>query len=970
MATVYLARDLRQGRPVAIKTIHPELAQAVGGERFIREIQIAASLNHPHILPLLDSGAEPESGDPAGGLLWYAMPYVEGESLRARLQREKQLPLADAIRVGRDVAAALGYAHGRGIIHRDIKPENILLAGDEALVADFGIARAVSEAGRESLTPSGLALGTPAYMSPEQAAGDSSLDGRTDIYSLGCVLYEMLAGEPPYTGPTAQAIVAKRLSGPLPSLRLVRDAVPPEVEAAIQRALARVPADRFATAGEFADALGASSRPGPPSTHEGIRRRRIAPAAAAVLLVLIVAMVLLRPRGGRSPPLDPNLLAVAPFDALAPSLQPWSEGLVDVLSRSLDGAGALRTVPPTMSLKGWTGRADRASAEALGRRNGAGLVLFGALERRGPDSLAIRAVLLDVAGRQPPSEVEVAGDTLRLDAVVDSLAIAVLRDLGRTRPVGAVRRSPLGARSLPALKAFLQGEQFFRRNLWDSALGQYDRAIAQDSTFALAYRRLSMVLGWHSRAGESFQPPDPAVLRHGALGLNHGLAPHDSLLILIDTLSAAVIHDLSHRPPHPDHFANRRRLLVTLEELKRRYPRDPEVWYVVGEVLEHAEDPALATRREVLEAFDRAIALDSSFGPAYIHTLGLALAVDLGDPERARRYLVSYLRLNPRDDNTVPLRLAADLLGPGRSRLPALLRSLDTAHVSLLWTLGNELTDWPDSAETAVRVMRSLAFGRPSFAGIPDPTSFRDSLFQRRIVAFELARRGHLGEAYRLYHGFGTDLRDQYMNPYVALALLGAVPADTASRVFRRLLGAGSPESVTGLVPVLAWWFASGDTVALRRFAARADYHVRNSAVNPAANALRRYAGDAARAYIVLARGDSAAALGAFAALPDSVCGHFLLDCGSEKLIQARLLAAAGRERQAADLLDRWAGLEPLALLERARLGEQLGDRETALRCYRYVAAVWLHADPELHPYVDEARAGLERLSAEPAEGA
>jgi serine/threonine-protein kinase len=247
MATVYLAEDVKHQRRVAIKVLRPELAAALGHERFLREITTTANLHHPHILPLYDSGE-------AGGLLFYVMPYVEGESLRDRLAREKQLPLDDALRIAREVADALSYAHSRGVIHRDIKPENILLESGHAVVADFGIARAVSAAGGEKLTQTGIAVGTPAYMSPEQAEG-RELDGRSDQYSLGCVLYEMLAGEPPYTGSTAYAILAKRLTDPVPRVSLVRPAVPGSLESAIRKALASTPADRFATMSEFVDAL-------------------------------------------------------------------------------------------------------------------------------------------------------------------------------------------------------------------------------------------------------------------------------------------------------------------------------------------------------------------------------------------------------------------------------------------------------------------------------------------------------------------------------------------------------------------------------------------------------------------------------------------------------------------------------------------------------------------------------------------
>src|SRR5205809_203083 len=254
MATVYLARDLRHGRPVAIKVLRPEIAAALGPERFLREIEMAARLTHPHILPLHDSGQ-------AGGALYYVMPYIEGESLRDRLEREGPLPLEDALRITREVASALSYAHSHDVVHRDIKPENILLSGGEAVVADFGIARAITAAAAGTLTESGIAIGTPGYMSPEQATESERLDGRSDIYSLGCMLYEMLAGEPPYTGPSAQVVIAKRFTDPVPSVWRLREGVPAAIDAAVSRALAKAAADRFATAALFAEALAASGAP-------------------------------------------------------------------------------------------------------------------------------------------------------------------------------------------------------------------------------------------------------------------------------------------------------------------------------------------------------------------------------------------------------------------------------------------------------------------------------------------------------------------------------------------------------------------------------------------------------------------------------------------------------------------------------------------------------------------------------------
>ncbi len=283
MATVYLARDLKHDREVAIKVLRNELAAVIGADRFLSEIKTTANLQHPHILSLFDSGT-------VDGTVFYVMPFVAGESLRDKLAREKQLPVDEALRIGREVADALQYAHEHGVIHRDIKPENILLQGGHALVADFGIALAASKVGGNRMTETGMSLGTPQYMSPEQAMGERDLDARTDIYALGCVMFEMLAGEPPFTGPTAQAVVAKVITAPAPSVRSKRETVPEYVDDAIRVALQKTPADRFRTAAEFAAALTA-----PPGATTGRTFAAAAPAATPkrIPLALIAGAALI-----------------------------------------------------------------------------------------------------------------------------------------------------------------------------------------------------------------------------------------------------------------------------------------------------------------------------------------------------------------------------------------------------------------------------------------------------------------------------------------------------------------------------------------------------------------------------------------------------------------------------------------------------------------------------------------------------
>jgi serine/threonine protein kinase len=297
MAVVYLAHDRKHDRSVAVKVLRPEVAESLGTERFLREIQVTAQLNHPHILPLLDSGT-------SDGFLYYVMPHVEGETLRTRMNRERALSLDDALRITQEVAAALSHAHGHDVIHRDIKPENVLLSAGEAVVADFGLARAISEAGGEHLTRTGISVGTPTYMSPEQAGGEQHLDGRSDMYSLACVLFEMLAGEPPYTGPSVQAILAKHMAQAVPSLRVLRGTVPPALEAFIQRALAKAPADRYATAHDFAKALTHATGRWPSGARVLVLLAAVVVAAAGIVALLGF------PTHGREQ--DAEAVAVAP----------------------------------------------------------------------------------------------------------------------------------------------------------------------------------------------------------------------------------------------------------------------------------------------------------------------------------------------------------------------------------------------------------------------------------------------------------------------------------------------------------------------------------------------------------------------------------------------------------------------------------------------------------------------------------
>src|SRR2546428_9416998 len=417
MATVYLAQDLKHRRLVAIKVLKPELAAALGPERFLREIETAARLNHPHILALHDSGQ-------AGGFLYYVMPYMEGESLRDRLEQEGQVPLEEALRITREVASALSYAHGPDAVHRDIQPENILLSGGEAVVADFGIARAITAAAAGTLTETGIAIGTPGYMSPEQATESERLDGRSDIYSLGCMLYEMLAGEPPYPGANARSVIAKQLTARVPSVRRLRDTIPPAIDGAVSKALAKAPADRFVSAAQFAEALAAPPPvPAPvprataneivhvldglttprdgtaPSSGPGRRSRIVAGVLAGIVMLAGAAAIVRmhRPAQSTSPiRLVQRRVAVAPFENQTSNraLEPIGHLTSDWITQGLAEAGFAEVVDPqTVQLAmGNTPLSVRGLASATGAR----LIVSGTYYLEG-DSLRFLARVTDAS---------------------------------------------------------------------------------------------------------------------------------------------------------------------------------------------------------------------------------------------------------------------------------------------------------------------------------------------------------------------------------------------------------------------------------------------------------------------------------------------------------------------------------------------------------------------------------------------
>jgi serine/threonine-protein kinase len=498
MARVFLAHDVKYNRDVAIKVLRPDLAEEVGATRFLTEIQIAARLHHPHILPLYDS-------DQADGVVYYVMPYIQGESLRQRLDRERQLPIADALQIAREVADALSYAHSCNVVHRDIKPANILLDAGHALVADFGVARAVGAG--ESTT--GHIVGTPGYMSPEQIDGSRFLDGRSDIYSLGCVLYEMLTGEPPFPGATLTAVIANRLTSPAPSPRASRDLVPEAVDAAVRKAMATLPADRFSTVGQFAEALGT-------------------PATVAIAVGAAQAMV--------QELQTAKSVAVLPFENMStdPENEYFSDGITDDIIAQLSKVSALKVISRTSSMQY---KKTTKKITAIAQELGVGAILEGSVRRAGQ---RVRIVVHLV---EPGSEKHLWGDTFdrQLTDIFEVQSEVAQQITGALSvalsPEEKQRVEKKATQDADAYNLYLLGR--FHSNKWSEqdvmkGIECYQAAIARDPGYAVAYAGLADAYELLSIGFSSRPPVEYLALAKGmalkALEMDDSLAEaHTSL---------------------------------------------------------------------------------------------------------------------------------------------------------------------------------------------------------------------------------------------------------------------------------------------------------------------------------------------------------------------------------------------------------------------------------------------------------
>ena len=683
MSLVFQARDLKHNRNVAIKVLRPELTASIGADRFLSEINIAANLEHPNILPLFDSGD-------ADGLLFYSMPLVEGESLRDRINREGPLPLEDSLQIAREVGDALAYAHEQGIVHRDIKPENILLASGKARVADFGIARARTEAGEfESITDANMAVGTPEYMSPEQASGSDTLDERTDIYSLGCVLYGMLAGEPPFSGRTPQAIIAKHLGEKVPTLSVLRPGVPLWVVRVIEKSLGKVPADRYATVKKFVEAL-----------EEPRRRPDIVPIVVAVVLTLIVTGIgigvgraLLRPE-----PIVLNSDWVVGFPFPTMGREKLSDDIGQIAALRI--GTALEGTDPLVWKWGWDwlSPAQRQDPELvtaqtmddIARARGARFRISGALVETGNEAsvtLFLHDVLLDSTLIQRTATTVAHGDSV-LSRVVQA-GREILPAL--FEPGQEVDYAAFEDRDLAATALWMQGEMEYRRSRFETALNHYERAVERDSTLAMAALKGAQSAGW--------------------------LKEYERAELLVDR----ALDQSARLPARHLYFAKGLKGWVTgaadssvywFDRCLEEEPGWREAHYALGEVYFHLIPTQSRPDTLAKANFEAAIQADSSFTPPLYHLT--QIAIRQGNVESAAEMIGRFQRLSPENRFLPPLRLGFECVSQGPESIA--WREQVDRDASVVYRAARMLTvagSHPPCAEAGLQAL--LAYGGERF---------------------------------------------------------------------------------------------------------------------------------------------------------------------------------------------------------------------------------------------------------------
>ena len=940
MATVYLARDLKHGRAVAIKVLRPELAATVGTDRFLREIEMAARLQHPHILPVYDSGA-------ADGFLYYVMPFVEGESLRDRLARDHQLPVEEAVRLTQEAASALEYAHAHGIVHRDIKPENIMLFGGHAVVADFGIARAVEASGGQQLTGMGIAIGTPAYMSPEQATASEELDGRSDQYSLACVLYEMLAGQQAFSGPTAQSVMTKSITGPRPRIRSVRAGVPEGTEAALVKALATDPKDRYANMAEFSSAIGSAlSGTGPAFGGKRSLKWLVAAGIAILAVGTFAGWRLSRPSG---PVVEAaQRIAVLPFRTSGADVALLGEGMVDLLSTNLDAIGGISTVEPRTVLQRWKERGEAVDLEgalAVGRDVDAGAVLLGSVVETG-SSVRLAADLYDSKGAKLATA-QVNGPADSVLSLVDGLSLALMREVWRSNePLPSVRVGGLTTTSIGAMRSFLAGEKLYRQSAWDSAAAAFRSAVEQDSTFALAHYRLAMTYGWTGNAASR------EALSAGAQAVKYGgRLPADERFIV-----------------QAYQLFQEGRLEAT--DSMRRYtaahPEDADGWYLLGESQYHRRNVAPMSPEDLQAPFDRVLALDSSLAPAAIHPLEVTL--ERQDTARYRAYM-QVLEKAGATGELARFRPAGDIVfspQPLDSAAVARLFSGNRQDASFSAVVGlyrNALTD-ADGVLAEMQRIQDL---------IPPDQNMARQLPQLR--AMMLSGLGRLDEVKRIADSL-TPNDGKYFVQMIPIWGGFAPPgyADSLqAEIERSGIAAANVASTTNPYEL---YFRSIFELGQGNAAAAAPMIARGLAMD--STALRNFGGQwihglfvAADGWRSVLTGDTTAGLGK---ITDGLkqIGPFGGPAMSAPLRLHRAAVMASRPQtreQGLNWLRYGMGYDlqylPVSRLAVGRALEAAGDRAGAIEAYGEFVRYWQKADPALQPRVQQTRDLIARLQKE-----
>jgi len=946
MSRVFVARDVTLQRDVVVKVLAPELAQELSVERFAREIALAAALQHANIVPLLAAGATSE------GLPYYLMPYVDGESLRHRVDTQGRLAPAEVLQILNDVLRALAWAHARGVVHRDIKPDNVMLAGGAALVTDFGIAKAMSSARQDdertgTLTRVGTSIGTPIYMAPEQGAGDPNADHRADLYALGAMTYELLTGTPPFGDRPPHALLMAHLTETPVPVNTRQPEVPAQLAALVMQCLEKDPDNRPASADAMIEQLSQGSAA--PATAERVatpkRRRSMGLVAGGVAVLAAVVGGYFWQNARATAADDSALLAVMPFTVRDVPLQPWREGLVDVLSRNLDGVTALRIASPSASIAQSSGRADSESAATLAQKLGATLVLFGDLSQIGADSVHLRAALYDVRSAKTRADFDVKGSAQRIDALSDSLALRVLRELGASGALAGGRLPSIGTSSVAALKSFVEGQRHYRAGHVDSARAAFTAAVQADTTFALAWRGIAATF---IRLGRETDPEAQQALDR-AIRFKQGLSPRDSLLLRGDSLRLAV----ARRAPLPGDAISpvpeAEALFRTLDEATRRYPDDAELWLERADAGFHFGGLTGLVEQPVEQQFARAVALDSMLLVPHYH--GLELALRSGDLAKASSYAKQLVRLSPPTAADYYALMAAVLAGDGTGYPDAARRITDTLDARYAAAALQFLAPTPDS------VGALTAFGAHLRDVMLPATRADTATALQTVLSYAAMVRGKYQDAVKLL--------PPTLPVRLDLVELGALPYDSVARDLPRIV-LGDPDAAVRATWILA---ARRDTVLLR---ALADSLVRRDAERARALSTGAGAGTAAaqvmrepvaRAGLLLARGDSAAALRTLLGTTIKQCGG--VPCSA--FVTASLLVAAGRDADAARLLDRWLPLIwtsvhfPRIQLLRAQIAERLGDDALAAELSRRVVLRWRESDPAVRSVVDSARALAQR---------